>query len=107
MLKWLKVKEISKLKLVADTKCAGLVTIEEDDNFCYFEELYEFKKTLGYGSFGLVVSAICKRTKVSMAVKIIKTTEIGGSKNALKDFLNEVKLLESFDHKNVIKILEK
>lgn len=107
MTKWFKVQDISELKLVADTACAGLVPIEEDDNFCHFGDLYEFKKTLGHGTFGYVIAAVCKSTGAQMAVKIIKTEENGGGKKAKADFENEVKFLESFKHPNVIKILDK
>ncbi len=68
------------------------------DNF--FEE-YELKEKLGEGSYGCVYKVIQKKTNYLRAVKAIK------KKNVDKDeFLNEIEVLKTLDHPNIIKLFD-
>jgi calcium-dependent protein kinase len=67
------------------------------------EDVYEVdQKTLGSGTYGVVKKAIHKKTKQVRAVKVIARKKI---KN-WERFLTEVKILQTLDHPNIIKLYE-
>ena len=66
----------------------------------FFEE-YDLKEKLGEGSYGCVYKVIQKKTNYLRAVKAIK------KKNVDKDeFLNEIEVLKTLDHPNIIKLFD-
>lgn len=74
--------------------------INSDLQFQDAEELYEFDTTLGEGSFGQVQKARFKPTDEIMAVKLLKSE----NPRAIELFQQEAKLLDSFNHPNIIKV---
>ena len=66
----------------------------------FFDE-YDLKEKLGEGSFGTVYKVIQRKTNYIRAVKAIKKKYI--EKN---EFLNEIELLKTVDHPNIIKIFD-
>ena len=78
----------------------------EDEVFTYknsiafLRDLYEIKEPLGYGSFGLVVSGIEKKTQRSCAIKIIKKKNYTFER--LNELRNEALILSSLTHKNIV-----
>lgn len=48
----------------------NLSEIEKDDINCKFSDYFDFHQILGYGSFGVVVSAISKASHDECAVKV-------------------------------------
>ena len=75
--------------------------VSSDQNI---EEFYNLKagKVLGSGAFGKVIMANKKGTDIYRAIKMIpKSMAIKNSK-----FVNEINILKSLDHPNVIKLYE-
>lgn len=87
----------------------GLIRIKPS-NFikekkCLPDEFYDRLETIGEGSYGLVVKVKPKLINEIRAMKIIsKQNIIFGVKES--DILNEIKILKSLDHPNIIKIYE-
>jgi calcium-dependent protein kinase len=66
------------------------------------EEEYVVGEKLGSGSYGIVKMCEHKLTKQERAVKIIEKKKI---KN-MAQFRTEIKILQTLDHPNVIKMYE-
>ena len=66
----------------------------------FFDE-YDLKEKLGEGSFGTVYKVIQRKTNYLRAVKAIKKKYV--EKN---EFLNEIELLKTVDHPNIIKLFD-
>lgn len=67
-----------------------------------FLDEYEIKEKLGSGSYGTVYNCLHKVTEQDRAVKEIKKDRI---KN-MNQFKTEIKILQTLDHPNVIKLYE-
>jgi calcium-dependent protein kinase len=65
-----------------------------------FED-YEIRDKLGEGAYGCVFKAFHKKTKMVRAVKAIKRKHVDGI-----SFNNEIEILKSVDHPNIIKLFE-
>jgi len=65
-------------------------------------EKYEIIKTLGKGSFGEVKLAIEKKTHQYYAIKIIDKSHF----HNLNELINEISIVRSLDHPNIIRIYE-
>lgn len=63
---------------------------------------YKIKETLGQGSFGCVKRINHRDLNEDRALKIIKRTSVTSD----SDFLNEIGMLKSIDHPNVLKYFE-
>jgi serine/threonine protein kinase len=74
------------------------------DNSPLFNDLYEFIAIFGKGSFGLVVKAIEKATGDNCAIKIIKKDKT--NEGQISGMRQEVAILKSLTHKNVVKFRE-
>mmetsp|Transcript_10481 Transcript_10481/g.15706 ORF Transcript_10481/g.15706 Transcript_10481/m.15706 type:complete len:538 (+) Transcript_10481:90-1703(+) len=73
--------------------------------FCFeLDDYYEMKKTIGSGGYGIVVSAVDKRTSTKVAIKKV----VGAFDDVLvaKRMVREIRLLRQFDHENVIRIVD-
>ena len=68
------------------------------DNF--FDE-YELKEKLGEGGYGSVYKVLQRKTNYLRAVKAIKKKNV--DKN---EFLNEIEVLKTVDHPNIIKLFD-
>ncbi|KAM7014902.1 testis-specific serine/threonine-protein kinase 6 [Tautogolabrus adspersus] len=63
---------------------------------------YTFKRNLGEGTYGKVVSAYCKEVRTKVAIKIIDKEEV--SPNYLEKFLpREMKIIRGLRHPNIVK----
>lgn len=87
----------------------GLIRIKSShfikENKCLPDEFYDRLEHIGEGAYGLVVKVKPKLTNEVRAMKIIsKQSIIFGVKET--DILNEIKILKSLDHPNIIKIYE-
>lgn len=69
---------------------------------CNINNDYEFDKELGAGGYGKVYSALHKKSGLKRAVKVIKKAEVENHDT----FKNEISLLMSMDHPNIIKLYE-
>ena len=69
-------------------------------------ESYKIGRLLGQGAYGKVCLAIHKQTKAQRAVKIIDKTQLNSTPEEKKAFFDEVELLKTIDHPNIIKIYE-
>jgi calcium-dependent protein kinase len=69
-------------------------------------EFYEETKLLGEGAFGKVFKVFHKITKAVRAMKIInkQKAELGSEEE--KALINEINILKSLDHPNIIKVYE-
>lgn len=68
------------------------------------EQDYQILQTMGKGAFGEVKKVVQKITKDVRAMKIIKKDCIDD--NFMQIFANEVKILRSLDHPNIVKLYE-
>lgn len=66
----------------------------------FFDE-YDLKEKLGEGSFGTVYKVIQRKTNYLRVVKAIKKKYVDKS-----EFLNEIELLKTVDHPNIIKLFD-
>lgn len=87
----------------------GLIRIKPynfiKENKCVPDEFYDRLENIGEGAYGLVMKVKPKLTNEVRAMKIIsKQNIIFGVKEA--DILNEIKILKSIDHPNIIKVYE-
>lgn len=64
---------------------------------------YEFLKLLGRGAFGKVYHCLDRETKEQCAVKIISKKQF---RSELPSILNEVRILSSLNHPNIVKFRE-
>ena len=73
-----------------------------DDNV--IEDNYDFNEdqTLGTGSFGKVILGTQNDSKIQRAIKIIDKEDIDDPKS----FVNEIEILKTLDHPNIIKLYE-
>ncbi|XP_020510131.2 testis-specific serine/threonine-protein kinase 6 [Labrus bergylta] len=63
---------------------------------------YTFKRNLGEGTYGKVVSAYCKDRRRKVAIKVIDKEEV--SSNYLEKFLpREMKIIRTLRHPNIVK----
>lgn len=77
------------------------------ENHYSFTSIYEISpKSLGYGSYGEVYLCEHKRSKEKRAVKIIDKRYLSKSMIQKKTVLNEVDILKTLDHPNILKIFE-
>lgn len=67
-------------------------------------QIYERGKKLGDGAFGVVYSATHKVSGDIRAIKSIAKGKI--TKNQTESILNEIRILQSLDHPNILKIVE-
>lgn len=75
------------------------------EKHCQMNENYEVKETLGEGSFGSVRKVTHRQTHEDRAVKILHKKKINNSSN-MQDILNEVTILRSLDHPNILRVFE-
>jgi mitogen-activated protein kinase 1/3 len=68
------------------------------------EEKYEFIKQIGIGSFSAVCSCYDKKDNRNVAIK--KVTNAFNDLEDAKQILREIKLLSSFDHDNIVTLLD-
>lgn len=78
--------------------------IEREDDISKFSDFFIFQNTIGSGSFGIVVSAICKQDGSECAVKIIPKNNV--NKNELIRLRDEAGILGSLQHSNIVKFKE-
>ena len=68
--------------------------------------LYEEVSTLGEGAFGKVYKVKHKISKVFRAMKLINKAKINMHKDDENDLINEINVLKSLDHPNIMKVYE-
>ena len=66
-----------------------------------YSQHYEFQRVLGEGAFYTVYQAIDKETGEQIAVKVIKRKTL--HKEGVELLKQEAELLQSMDHKNIVK----
>jgi len=66
---------------------------------------YQLGRSLGEGSFGRVRRATHKESGDERAIKVIDKKMLNSSTD-LESFLNEVSMLKSLDHPNIVKVFE-
>ncbi|XP_063056126.1 STE20-like kinase b [Engraulis encrasicolus] len=86
-------------KLGAEKKKKQYEHVHRDANP---EEIWEIIGELGDGAFGKVYKAQNKQTGVLAAAKVIDTK----SEEELEDYMVEIEILASCDHKNIVKLLD-
>lgn len=94
-------KNISQLR---DFKVTNGIMVQNlgADPFKFYEKL----KVLGEGSFGTVFKVIHKPTGFIRAMKIIDKKSAALSDESEKTLINEIIILKSLDHPNIIKVNE-
>lgn len=68
------------------------------------DDKYEYIKQIGHGAYGVVCSAINKKTNQKVAIK-----KVGNAYEDLIDakrIVREIKLLKFFDHENIISLID-
>lgn len=72
-------------------------------NISHVTDKYEILKTLGDGNFAVVKQAKHKSTEVEYAIKIIDKSKMKGKENMIE---NEIYIMKSCDHPNIVKLYE-
>ena len=68
-------------------------------------EKYKIGRKLGEGSFGEVYLSTDKKTKKKVAVKVLPKTK-SHNENRNSEILNEIEILKTLEHQNIVKIYE-
>ena len=69
-------------------------------------EVYEELKLLGEGSFGKVFKVASKASRVIRAMKIINKQRAAMGSEEERALINEINILKSLDHPNILKVYE-
>ncbi|KAJ9097700.1 hypothetical protein QFC21_004737 [Naganishia friedmannii] len=69
-------------------------------------EAYQFRETLGTGTFAEVKKAIEVETGVVRAIKCITKHKFANNPKTMQLFQREVSILESLDHENICRLIE-
>ncbi|KAJ9123983.1 hypothetical protein QFC22_000774 [Naganishia vaughanmartiniae] len=69
-------------------------------------EAYQFRETLGTGTFAEVKKAIEVETGIVRAIKCITKHKFANNPKTMQLFQREVSILESLDHKNICRLIE-
>lgn len=98
--------KIQQLKdaLVVLPKRKGTKMISAWDTFFEVDEYYTYKKPVGHGAYGVVISALDTRDSSKVAIKKIPSAfdDVVDAKRIVR----EVRLLRRLDHMNIIKIVD-
>lgn len=81
-----------------------VLAIKKSIGYASLHDFYELKENLGKGKYGLVKSAVHKRTKKDCAVKIIKKKEL--SLKDLELLKREIEVLKVCQHPNIIRFFD-
>jgi serine/threonine protein kinase len=71
--------------------------------YSFGSDIYTYKETLGKGTYGTVVRAVCKSTKKEIAIKKIKLDV--ESEGIPATTLREISILKHYVHPNIVKLL--
>ena len=74
------------------------------EKHCELRDNYEVKEVLGEGSYGSVRKISHRLTHEDRAVKVLLKKKLGHEN--MQDILNEVSVLRSLDHPNILKLYE-
>ncbi|CAG9321628.1 unnamed protein product [Blepharisma stoltei] len=80
------------------------VTFECSGTSFTVDSHYQFIKQIGHGAYGVVISALDRRTNTKVAIK--KIPKAFEDLIDAKRILREIKLLSFFDHENIISLLD-
>ncbi|CAM9506733.1 unnamed protein product [Chrysoparadoxa australica] len=73
--------------------------------FCFeLDEHYEMRKTIGSGGYGVVVSAVDRKSEKTVAVK--KVVQAFDDVLVAKRMAREVRLMRQFDHNNIVSLVD-
>mmetsp|Transcript_23879 Transcript_23879/g.23561 ORF Transcript_23879/g.23561 Transcript_23879/m.23561 type:complete len:102 (+) Transcript_23879:140-445(+) len=89
----MKLRKLMRKKLQT-TSIPDLEFEDIEGNFIKFKEIYEYRKYLGAGSFGFVVSAIGRDCAQYLALKIVDKT----NETSADCLLKEAEILQSIPH---------
>jgi calcium-dependent protein kinase len=87
-----------------DLKINHGLLIQEAEGDPY--ELYDEVKLLGEGSFGKVFKVMHKISKVTRAMKVINKQKAAIGVEEEEALINEINILKSLDHPNILKVYE-
>ena len=75
---------------------------------CKFDAEHDYKKLqiLGEGSYSIVYEAQNRITDILRAMKIVKKNQNNNSPEIEKEIFNEINILRTLDHPNIVKIFE-
>ena len=68
------------------------------------DQNYEFIKKIGHGAYGVVVSALDRKTNTKVAIK--KVPKAFEDLIDAKRILREIRLLKHFDHENITSLID-
>jgi hypothetical protein len=91
-------KPISKKEEISTNKLKRQIS-----NASHVSEKYDFIKTLGDGNFAIVKQARHKVTDHEYAIKIIDKSKMKGKENMIE---NEIYIMKSCNHPNIVKLYE-
>lgn len=102
LISYLKVEDLNQILLERKKSCLK----KDEPETTLFSQLYELKKILGAGGFGVVCEVICRKTQRPLALKITQWCQEHPT-TAAKALLHEKKMLtERLSHTNIIKAFE-
>jgi serine/threonine protein kinase len=90
--------------LTKEDKEKWMTAIKKVTGYSNLFDFYDIKDTLGKGKFGLVKSAIHKKTGKSVAVKIMSKKELTVSDMELQR--REIEILKMCQHPHIIRLLD-
>jgi mitogen-activated protein kinase 1/3 len=80
------------------------ITFEAAGSSFTVDDNYQYIKHIGHGAYGVVVSALDRKTNMKVAIK--KVAKAFEDLIDAKRILREIKLLSFFDHENIISLLD-
>ena len=81
-----------------------MAAIKQTIGYTSMFDFYEIKKTLGKGKFGLVKSAIHKKTGKSVAVKVLSKKKMNAEEMTLQQ--REIHVMKMCQHPHIIRLID-
>ncbi len=95
---------VKKIKSINEFKIAQGIMIVNSG--CDPSMFYEKLKIIGEGSFGIVFTVAHRQTGILRAMKVIDKKSAFLDEETESSLINEINILKSLDHPNIIKIFE-
>ncbi len=85
-----------------------ILEYENDEGSLEFNKIYEEKKVIGHGGFGMVYLYEHRLLNLNFAVKVFSPSfyQSGGEEKELERFFQEARILFKLNHPNIIKVYD-
>lgn len=86
--------------MISYKNCKGFSKIDN------IKTVYEWKKELGRGCFGVVFEAYHIKARTPVAIKVVNKSKVSAAPIYEKLMRQELEVLEDLDHPNIVRVIE-